>query len=320
MKKQLLYLSLALLFGAFAPMPATLQAQQPLDPEKGEMLQIQPSIMVVPWTSKDEDMRKKVESDFAYRAALNEVRAAFDKRGFTTFDFVEALKIATTDRITGTQNWRDLFKEVIDNSPAEIEVLVEIYVQPDKYGSRVNILMAANDKYSAESIANSGMISSDPFNTTDYALLAKKALEKDDAIGKFLNSLQEKFTKIVNTTGRSIAVRVEVKDGCPFTLETEVGEDGDYVSDLIVGWVKKNAYKNNYKVKGKAASLLDFMYIKIPLTYTDEEGKKQNYDINNFSLAMRRAVRKMGDQTDKKDKFKLEELLIGNKLILTIQQ
>ncbi|MBV6440694.1 MAG: hypothetical protein DYG98_12530 [Haliscomenobacteraceae bacterium CHB4] len=310
MKKLLHAISL---IGYALCLPVILTAQEPANTE---VLQIQPTIMVVPWTSQDEDMRKKLESDFAYRAVLNEVRAAFDKRDFTTIDFVEALKIAATDRITGMQNWRDLFKDVIDNSPAEIEVLTEIYIQPEKYGNKVNILLAANDKYSGESIANSGMISSEPVNTTDYALLAKKALEKDDAIGKFLNSMQNKFTEMVQKNGRSIAVRVEVKEGCPFNLQTEVGEDGDYVSDLITDWVKKNAYKNNYKLKGKTASLMDFTYIKIPLR--DAEGN--NYDINNFSRIMRKAIRSMGDKTDKRDKFKLEELIRGNKLIITIMQ
>ncbi|NUQ25062.1 MAG: hypothetical protein HUU34_14030 [Saprospiraceae bacterium] len=281
-----------------------------------EVLQIQPTIMVVPWTSKNEDMRAKVESDFAYRAILNEIRAAFDKQGFTTFDFVEALKINATDRVTGFQNWRDLFKDVIDNSPAELEVLAEIHVQNDKYGKKVDILLATNDKYSGESILSSGLISSDPFNTTDYAVLAQRALAKNNAMTTYLNALQEKFNIIVNSVGRSIAVRIEIKEGCPFTLQTEAGEDGDYVSDLIVDWVKQNAYKNNYKMGGKSASLLDFRYIKIPLR--DKDG--MNYDINNFSRVMRRAIRKIGEQTEKGDKFQLEELIRGNKLIITILQ
>jgi hypothetical protein len=67
---------------------------------------------------------------------------------------------------------------------------------------------------------------------------------------------------------------------------------------------------------GKSASLLDFRYIKIPLR--DKDG--MNYDINNFSRVMRRAIRKIGEQTEKGDKLQLEELIRGNKLIITILQ
>lgn len=273
---------------------------------------VQPTIMVVPWTSKDEDMRTKVENDFAYRAILNEIRAAFDKRGVTTLDFIEAMRNAAANRTTGFSNWRDIVKDVIDNSPSDIFIEAEIYQQSSKYGSKVQILLAAKEKYTSESLMNSGLLES-PESQADPAKKVQITLEKDDAIGKFINGLNEKFLGIVKK-GRVVSIRVEVNNGSGLKLDAEAGTNGDYVSDLIIDWMKKNAYQNYYHVKGNTSTLLEFDQVKIPLRNPDGS----NYDINEFGRNMRKAIAQIGKQTEKGSTFKMEQNIRGNVLTLSI--
>lgn len=273
---------------------------------------VQPTIMVVPWTSKDEDMRTKVENDFAYRAILNEIRAAFDKRGVTTLDFIEAMRNAAANRTTGFSNWRDIVKDVIDNSPSDIFIEAEIYQQSSKYGSKVQILLAAKEKYTSESLMNSGLLES-PESQADPAKKVQITLEKDDAIGKFINGLNEKFLGIVKK-GRVVSIRVEVNNGSGLKLDAEAGTNGDYVSDLIIDWMKKNSYQNYYHVKGNTSTLLEFDQVKIPLRNPDGS----NYDINEFGRNMRKAIAQIGKQTEKGSTFKMEQNIRGNVLTLSI--
>jgi Family of unknown function (DUF6175) len=273
---------------------------------------VQPTIMVVPWTSKDEDMRAKVDNDFAYRAILNEIRAAFDKRGVTTLDFIEAMRNAATNRATGFSNWRDIFKDVIDNSPSDVFIEAEIYQQSSKYGPKIQILLSAKEKYTSESLLSSGLLES-PESQADPAKKVQVTLEKDDVIGKFINDLNGKFLGIVKK-GRIVSIRVEVNSGSSFKLDAEAGTNGDYVSDLIIDWMKKNAYQNYYHTKANGSTLLEFDQVKIPLRNPDGS----NYDINEFGRNMRKAIAQIGKQTEKGSTFKMEQNIRGNVLTLSI--
>ena len=273
---------------------------------------VQPTIMVVPWTSKDEDMRTKVDNDFAYRAILSEIRAAFDKRGVTTLDFIEAMRNAATNKTTGFSNWRDIVKDVIDNSPSDVFIEAEIYQQSSKYGTKVQILLSAKEKYTSESLLSSGLLES-PESQADPAKKVQVTLEKDDVIGKFINDLNAKFLGIVQK-GRVVFIRVEVNNGSSFKLDAEAGTNGDYVSDLIIDWMKKNAHQNYYHVKGNTSTLLEFDQVKIPLRNPDGS----NYDINEFGRNMRKAIAQIGKQTEKGSTFNMEQNIRGNVLTLSI--
>lgn len=281
------------------------------------------TIMVVPWTSTSEDIREKLESDFTYRAILNEIRRAFDERGFTTIDFVEALRNSNTNRATGMENWRDNFKNIIDNSTADIFVEAEIQYLSEKYGNKVNILLDAKDKYTSQSLINSGLLSSDQTRTEDYALLAKKALERDGAVNNFLDGLNIKFG-IIREQGRTIALRIEVLQNSSVDLDTEMGENGDYLSDIIIDWVKstsagwnqKGLIRNGgYHIKGQTASLLWFDQINIP--FTNETGER--YEVNQFSREIRKAIAGMGLNSDKGGRFEVQQNIRGNEVTITLK-
>jgi hypothetical protein len=66
---------------------ATLFAQN-----AGEPRTIQPSIMVIPFARENQDMRKVLESDINLRVAVTKVKEGFDKRGFSTVDFVAKIQ------------------------------------------------------------------------------------------------------------------------------------------------------------------------------------------------------------------------------------
>jgi len=280
-----------------------------------ETNRVQPTVMVVPFTSKGEDLRAKIESDFAYRAAFNTVKKAFEDRGYTTIDFVEALKSSSINQTANkgiTQT--DLWKEIQENATADIFVYTEVFVYKSTSGNKVQILLSAVDKYSAQQLASSELLSSNLMYTEDYATLAKQALTRDDAIGTFLNALNRKFADI-SVNGKSVEVRIELNNDSQINFNDEVGTDYDLLADLITDWMKKNAFKNDCHIKSKGDKLIWFDHVKIPIK--NEDGT--NYYPDDFARTLYKFLKKLGPQV-KTGKMDLDlKPIVGSKIQINIK-
>jgi hypothetical protein len=280
------------------------------------------TIMVIPWTTKDEDVRGKLESDFNYRAILNEVRQAFDNEGYSTINFIQKLQNVTKDETTGLSNWRTVFKDIVAKSGADIIVQAEIEIVDGKYGSSVSILLEGIETSSSESLANSGLLESGQFSTTNYANLAKQALENEQSVQTFLASLESKF-RIIRAKGRAISLRIEVDQNSMYDLETFVGNEGDYLTDLIQDWVqdKCESWRTAgmlddvyFNIAGRDPSFLTFDFVRIPMA--DEEG--QRYDINNYARELRKAIALMGAKSNKGENFQVRDQVDRNRLTVIL--
>lgn len=281
------------------------------------------TIMVVPWTRSDENIMEKLDKEFGYRVAVNEIKRAFDLRIFSTIDFVQKLQNADINRAAGMNNWRDVFKDIIDNSTADIIIEAEVFIQKVKYGNKVQVTLEAKETSSSESLANSGLLQSPAFQTEDYATLVTKALEEEQALEGFLNLMNEKFASI-REQGRVTVLRIEVDADSEFHLQTIAGKEGDYVSDLIQDWVDEKFLfwmDHNlisdvaYNIDGNSASLLSFEQFRIP--FADENNRR--YDINRFARNIRKAIQKMGQSSEKGEFFEVGQSIRRNVLILTIK-
>jgi hypothetical protein len=263
--------------------------------QESTITQVQPTIMVVPYTSKGEDLRAKIESktDPSYRMALQVISNAFSNKGFTTKDFVNNLQNTLNDQIISESNTSqtELFKKVIELSPTDYYIQTEILRVPSSSGNRVRILMSAIDKFSGDKTAAQPM-ESQPFRSEDWSKLTDLALKDGGKLESFFVLLKKEFAKI-RETGRTISVKVEVSETSVHKLSDEVGDDFDMLSDLIVVWVKENAFKNYAHTRGNTGILLYFDEVKIPLR--DKNGN--NYDINDFSKGLYKFLRRTGKLT-----------------------
>jgi hypothetical protein len=262
--------------------------------QESDLTQVQPTIMVVPYTSKGEDLREKIENDANYRIAMQVISNAFSKRGFTTKDFVNNLQNTLNDQVISDEHMSqtDLFKKAIELTPTDYYIQTEILMLPNSSGNKVRILMSAIDKFSGDKTPAEPM-ESQPFRTGDWGKLTQLALEDGGKLESFFSLLGNEFAKI-RETGRTISVKIEVAATSSHKLDEEVGDDFDLLSDLITDWVKKNAYKNYVHTQGNSATLLYFDEVKIPLR--DEEGN--NYDINEFSKKLYKFLRRTGKLTE----------------------
>jgi hypothetical protein len=271
--------------------------------------QVQPKIMVIPYTSEGQDIRNVLENDETKRIILTKIKEAFDNRGFSTVDFVARLKSAETSSVMMMDNQDDIKAEIINMSGADIYVEAEmICLQTIVSGqtnpeTRVKIILTAYDAATGTSLSNK-IGESGTFYTKDVAKLAMKAIES--CANSFLSVMQSKFSDIVEN-GRSIILYIGFDESSTFTMETEVGSDGMLLQDEIELWVESHAYNGYYHIQGATSLTMIFDEIRIPLY--DDEGK--TYTSSRFGLELLKFFRS--------NKIKVTRDTKGNTLYFTIK-
>jgi hypothetical protein len=265
---------------------------------------VQPKIMVVPFVREGEDRRKILENDNNQIIALTTIKSNFDKRGFTTVDFLAKFKaemqrsLITTNQ--GAQT--DVVTNVIRSSGADIYVEAKIDYLPSSSGNSITLVLTGFETSTGNSLSNS-IGRSGKFYTDQIDRLTQIAVEK--CIDEFLNIMQEKFTQIVND-GRSIVVEINLNKDSKITFDSIYKNLP--LSDLIEEWFEKNAYKNNYHIQGVNELQMLFDDVKIPLK---DPQTGLNYNPNKFSASLFQFFQELG--------ITIKRTQNSGTLILTIQ-
>ncbi|WP_154859430.1 DUF6175 family protein [Cyclobacterium xiamenense] len=271
--------------------------------EAAEVQTVQPKIMVIPFTKEGEDLRFVLEEDINRRIAITKIKEAFDSRSFTTVDFIARLKVAKDNNLFMTDNQTDIKSQIIQMSGADIYVQAEIDDQNGQSGRSVTVLLTGYEASTGNSLSNK-VGNSGTFFTDDIGKLTSKAVER--IAEDFLNVLQVKFTEIVNN-GKSVMVDVGFDLGSPYSMASEVGDEGLPLSDQLEIWMEENAFKNNYHIQGTTDSKMIFDDVRIPLK---DPVTGNNYNPNKFALEIFMFLRKIGLKPSKDIK--------GNTIFITI--
>ena len=245
---------------------------------------VQPTLVVVPFTTTGQDALNLYETKFEYRAIINEITNAIGKRGsFMPQDLQEIISRRKENSVLNEVNDvnADATKIILDNVTADILVKAEIYVFSEAGTNSVQLTLKAVDKASGKTLFASPLLSSPGFKTNDFAYLAQRVLNQDDAIGTFCTGVSNAF-KSIAANGRSIQVIFETTSTSTFKLDDE-DKDLNTFGDLIIDWVKKTSFKGYYKIRTQTPSQIYFEEIKIPIK--DETG--QTYDVNMFARQLR---------------------------------
>lgn len=272
--------------------------------QQPEVKTIQPRIMVIPYTKEGEDIRTVLEDDINKRIALSKIKEAFDKRGFTTVDFTSRLKAAMGNAVFSGANKSDVKAQIIQMSGADIYVEAEIDLSKNAYSAKkAKVLLQAYESTSGNSLAN--IIGESKLISDDMGLLVSKAVE--GSIEEFLNTMQTKFTDIVND-GKTILVTIGFDANSEYDLSSLIGVDGLPLSDVIEVWMSENAYKNYYHLQGVSDTEMLFDDVRIPLR---DPVTNANYTLNRFALSFYQYLRALG--------LNVKRDVKGNTLFVTIQ-
>ncbi|MDR1654154.1 MAG: DUF6175 family protein [Prevotellaceae bacterium] len=253
----------------------------------GQVVTVQPKIMVIPYTKEGEDLRTILEQDENKRIAIAKIKEGFDSRGFTTVDFVAKLKAAKDNNIFTSDNQTDIKTQIVEMSGADVYVQAEVIAERGQSGNSVKLILTAYECSTGNSLSNK-VGESGRFYTDDFNKLSSKAVES--CVDDFLNVMQAKFTDIVNN-GKSIIIDISFSPESKYKMSSEVGEDGLPLSDVVEMWMEENAFKNNYHIQVTTDVKMIFDDVRIPLK---DQSTGNNYNPNKFGLEMFKFFKKLG--------------------------
>ena len=248
----------------------------------GDIVTVQPSVMVIPYTREGEDIRTILDDDPDQGIAITTIQRAFDERGFTTIDFRGLLRSMIQQGHLGGENQSSIKQQIIENALSDL--YVEARLSADRSGAGTSAAVQLNGVDSATGAALSNAVCRNPrrFRTDDLGLLAENALK--DCLDGFLNIMNEKFGEIIRN-GRGLIVNIQFAADSELSMYTEINDDGDYLSDVLEDWFAENAYKNNFRIKGVSETNMLLDDVRIPLK---EPGTDRNYRPTQFARAIRR--------------------------------
>jgi hypothetical protein len=258
----------------------------------GQVVTVQPKIMVIPYTKEGEDLRTVLENDENKRIAITKIKEGFDSRGFTTVDFIAKLKAAKDNNVFTSDNQTDLKSQIIQMSGADVYVQAEVIVEKGQSGNSVKLILTAYEASTGNSLSNK-VGESGKFYTEDFNKLASKAVES--CIEDFLSIMQIKFTDIVNN-GKSVIIDISFDASSQYKFSSEIGPDGLPLSDQVELWMEKNAFKNNYHIQGTTDLRMIFDDVRIPLK---DQATGNNYNPNKFALELFKFFKGLGLQPAK---------------------
>ena len=260
--------------------------------QEAEVEQVQPTIMVMPFTKGGENALELFENDFKWQSIIARVNNAFQERGFRPKDLQETINQVKRNKAIGSLKNANFNVEEAIYAEARTDIIVKaiINIHSDDGGktNSVQVSLKAIEASSRMSLYDLPTTSSPPFKTTDYGYLVDRILTEENRIEKFVDGLNEAFSDIIKL-GKAITIEIMVTDDSLFKLDDEIGDNMDFVSELITEWVKQNANKNQYRIKQDSENVLSFDEVRIPLR--TESGN--NYSINDFGRSLSRAIAKI---------------------------
>ncbi len=251
------------------------------------VLTAQPRVMVIPFTKEGEDIRTILEADLGRRIAISKVTEAFDRRGFSTVDFVARLKAANDIGMFTSTSQSDIKEQLIQLSGADIYVQVEVSTSQLAEGSAATVIMGAYEASTGTSLANK-VANSGRFYTSDLERLVQRAV--DTSADDLLSTIQAKFSAMLEE-GRSILVDVSLQGGIRTTLDNPpVGKDRS-LAELLEEWFADNSLRNQYHLQGTTGIRMVFDEVRLPLR---DSRTGRNYGASQFGSALAAYCRSLG--------------------------
>lgn len=219
-----------------------------------------PTITVVPYRQETQTYKEIFQSDADLRMAVARVQEGFNKLGVTTIDFEGRLEAMWRSREFNAVAVQSEEKLLLDNSGADVYIIVDFIKDRDPQGNRASLNMKAYETASGN-LLSSSVDWTNRFMTDDFDRLCVMAVEQQ--IEPFLEDLKVNFAKSIHE-GKSVALRITRTEKSAYTLESEVGSEGYLLSNIIRRWVRTNAQSGQYHLQGMVADQMFFDTVKIP--------------------------------------------------------
>lgn len=248
---------------------------------------VQPRIMVIPRVKEGEDLRTMLDADVFTRIGIAKVKEAFDRRGFSTVDFVARLKAADENGLFTEGSQTGVRDQLIQMSGADIYVEVELRTTTSPQGNGCTVILGAYEASTGTSLANK-VGSSGRFYGASEEQLVQRAVEgsADDLLG----TMQAKFTAMLDE-GRAILVDISLRQGARSSFSALPKGQEITLGELLEQWMTDHAFRNAAHLQGTTAMRMVFDDVRLPLR---DERTGRSYATSQFGSQLATYLRTLG--------------------------
>ena len=225
-----------------------------------------PTIMVVPYKRDGETYASVLASDFDRRMAVSKVQEGFESRDVTTVDVDAKLAAVKRNLEFGANDAKSNDKQLLQNSGADVYVVVDLKKDVTNEGARVSLIMKAYETATGSILASKDAITR-RFKNASTDALCSYAIQ--DNVPEFLDDICKNFSKQVSN-GKRVSLHFAFDGSSVRTMNDRVGQENLPLSNIIHQWVRKNSYKGKYHLQGIVDTSVIFDYVIIPPR--DEDG------------------------------------------------
>ena len=272
-----------------------------------------PTIMVVPsdnwciqngYVQEYDDMgTKKIVPD--YQAALqnnsdlllaiSKINEMMSERGYPLKNLESSLKNlqnqSAEDNMLMSKDGGSISESPIDKlkKVAKADIWMQLSYTINSYGPRRSLTfnLQGLDAYTDKQIAGASGTGAQS-TTPELAILIEEAIFSH--IDSFNAQLQTYFDDLF-AKGREIVVRVKTWDNIDFDLETEFGDDGNELGQIIEDWLSDNAVNGAFNTVDATESMMLFEQVRIPMTIVSDDGKERQVDARRWVGRLRKYLK-----------------------------
>ena len=293
---------------------------------------IQPSMMVVPHTSRGELALEIYEGDEKYRAIIAGIEKAIIDRGGSLQALQPIIQKAREDMLRSRRSSTDIVD--LMNTKNEITVAAEITYRSNGPRITVEIRLKALEALTGAVVYSGPLFMLPPLtDSADLQSITAKALTDPNPINGayidgFLSGMQSAFTKMIKY-GQEFTVIIITDDNSTYLLNNKANDEDKLISEKIDEWAASKAVNGNFRyveISEKYLKRADIMsnltskpkMMKIRVPYRTDDDKP--YTINRFARELRKAILKICHQsridTDYKPDGKSTHVHIDKEVIM----
>jgi len=261
-----------------------------------------PSIMVVPYRKDGETFAELLQGDQDKRLAVAVIQKGFINLGVNTIDFESKYRSIERSNLHQTGTVTSMDAELLRNSGADVYVEVDLVKDVTANGAQVTLNLKANESSTNENLAAETYISN-RFRTEDTQKLCYYAMK--DVEKAFLQQIATALATKMKK-GNSVQLEFSLEENALIDFDTEVGDLGFPLGDILRMWVKKNAKNGSFHVQGVTAEMVIFDRVQIP----NRSDSQEAMDATDFALEIYNYLKKQGINCEKK--------VVGNTIYIKI--
>lgn len=258
----------------------------------GTIVVQQPSIIIIPRVNEGQDIRTILDQNEPLRSAITKVNEFFIAKGFKTFDFVGVLKNALVNRVFTSENQNDMKATILQLANPDIYVEVDIAQISCSGASIARVNM--NSYFTSTGFLMGSIVAESPCNQAAYGRLINTAIETNQE--SFLNTIQSSYDKLLKN-GVPISIEISLNTNSIFKMSTPiVQKNGDELSDVIIDWIDKAAFQNQYSPPFVTDLKMIITEVRLPLI---DQSTGYNYNSQKFAKSLQDYLKSLGIQNKK---------------------